>query len=187
MIELGAYWAHYSMWLKKVRKQAKVIMVEPDPANLAAGRNNFKRNGFHGEFIGAVVAKGRWQLDLFLQSRGIQRVDILHVDIQGFEGDMIAGAGNALSNMFVDYLFVSTHSQGIHHRIVAELSKFGYRIEVVSDYDNETTSSDGLVFASSLRSKQIFRDFSHIGRTKILASRPNELVQVVLNAAKARA
>jgi hypothetical protein len=25
MIELGAYWAHYSMWLKKVRPQAKNI------------------------------------------------------------------------------------------------------------------------------------------------------------------
>src|SRR5262245_20807092 len=27
MIELGAYWGHYSMWLKKLRLQATVILV----------------------------------------------------------------------------------------------------------------------------------------------------------------
>ena len=65
MIELGAYWAHYSMWLKKVRPTATTIMVEPDPANLAAGRANFSRNGFEGEFIQATVAAGQWTLDSF--------------------------------------------------------------------------------------------------------------------------
>jgi hypothetical protein len=134
MIELGAYWAHYSMWLKKVRMQAKVIMVEPDPNNLAAGRNNFGRNGFGGEFIQSLVATGHWQLDPFLGSRGIERVDILHVDIQGLEGELIAGARNSLTNRLVDYLFISTHSQEIHRRIISELTTFGYRIEVVFRY-----------------------------------------------------
>jgi hypothetical protein len=46
MLELGAYWGHYSMWLKKVRPQSTVILVEPDPANLAAGISNLKTNGF---------------------------------------------------------------------------------------------------------------------------------------------
>ena|ERR1700688_3846344 len=161
--------------------RANVIMVEPDPTNLAAGLGNFKRNGFDGEFIQAAVATGGWQLDSFLQSRGIGRVDILHVDIQGFEVDMITEAKNAMTDMLVDYLFISTHSQEIHHRIITELAKFGYRIEVKSDYDNETTAFDGFVFASSPRSKQIFRDFSHAGRMTIAAIRPDDLIQTVLN------
>jgi hypothetical protein len=187
MIELGAYWAHYSMWLKKARMQAKVIMVEPDPSNLAAGRSNFGRNGFSGEFIQALVAPGHWQLDLFLGSRGIEQVDILHVDIQGHEGGLIAGARNSLTNRRVDYLFISTHSQEIHRRVAAELTAFGYRIEVASDYDSETTSHDGLVFASSPRSRQIFRSFSHTGRTKIATSRPDVLMEAILSAATASA
>lgn len=178
MIELGAYWAHYSMWLKKARKHAKVIMVEPDPTALTAGRRNFARNGFDGEFIQAAVAKGRWELDQFLQSRSIEKVDILHVDIQGYEVDMIAGAQKALANARIDYLFISTHSQTIHDRMIADLTRHGYRIEATSDFDNETTSFDGLVFASSLRSKPVFHDFSHFGRTKITGSRPDELLCV---------
>jgi hypothetical protein len=69
MIELGAYWAHYSIWLKKERPKASVIMVEPDPGNLATGRANFSRNGYDGEFIQGVVAKGQWMLDPFLKFR----------------------------------------------------------------------------------------------------------------------
>ncbi|MGD1015431.1 MAG: FkbM family methyltransferase [Roseiarcus sp.] len=184
MIELGAYWAHYSMWLKKARTKANVIMVEPDPANLAAGRNNFERNGFDGEFIQAAVGKDRWQLDSFLQGRCIEHVNILYVDIQGLEVQMIAGAKNALATQLVDYIFVSTHSQELHRRTVMEIERLGYRIEVASDYDNESTSFDGLVFASSSQSKQMFHNFLPAGRTKIVASHPDDLIQTILNCRK---
>jgi hypothetical protein len=71
------------------------------------------------------------------------------------------------------------HSQPTHERMKADLTGHGYRIEASSDFDDETTSFDGLVFASSPRSRQIFRDFSHFGRTKIAASRAEELLCVV--------
>jgi hypothetical protein len=181
MIELGAYWAHYSMWLKKARPDAKVIMIEMDPAGLAVGRRNFARNGFDGEFIQAAVMQGQWELDTFLQSRGIDRVDILHVDIQGYEAHMIVGAQKALAQMSVDYFFISTHSQRTHEQMIADLTGHGYRIEAASDYDNDTTSFDALVFASSPRSRQIFHNFSHFGRTKIAGSRPDELLRAIEN------
>ena len=85
MIELGAYWAHYSMWLKRARPEATIIMVEPDPRCLAAGRANFMRNEFDGEFIQPTVAKGEWELDPFLKSRNILHLSALHSDIQGTE------------------------------------------------------------------------------------------------------
>jgi Methyltransferase FkbM domain len=181
MIELGAYWAHYSMWLKKARRNAKVIMVEPDPSALAAGQSNFARNGFDGEFIQAAVTKGQWELDPFLQSRGIDKVDILHVDIQGYETHMIVGAQTALAQNSVDYCFISTHSQAIHQQMIADLTGHGYRIEAASDFDDDTTSFDGLVFASSPRSRPIFHGFSHFGRTKIARSRPEELLGAIEN------
>jgi hypothetical protein len=43
MRELGAYWAHYSTWLKKIRPNATVTMVEPDPANLSVGLSKVSR------------------------------------------------------------------------------------------------------------------------------------------------
>jgi hypothetical protein len=103
MIELGAYWAHYSMWLKKARPRADNIMVEPDPNRLATGRNNFARNGFVGEFIQAAVSRGAWQVDQFLRSRGLHHIHILHVDIQGFEGEMMEGAREALVSIIYSY------------------------------------------------------------------------------------
>jgi hypothetical protein len=186
MIELGAYWAHYSMWLKKARPNATTIMVEPDPSNLAVGKANFSRNGFGGEFIQAAVAKGLWELDRFVESRSISHVDILHVDIQGYELDFLAGARDTLSKAMVDYLFVSTHSQLLHKRIVSELVEFRYRLDVASDYDNETTSSDGFVFASSPHAKKIFSKFTCVGRTMIAASCPDDLLRAILKVRDSR-
>ena len=53
MLELGAYWAHYSMWLKKKRPDAAVTMVEPDAGNLRVGSANFDLNNYRGEFAQA--------------------------------------------------------------------------------------------------------------------------------------
>jgi len=179
MIELGAYWAHYSMWLKKVRPQAKNIMVEPNPTCLAAGRSNFARNGFVGEFIQAAVSRGAWQVDQFLQSRTLDQVDILHVDIQGLEVEMMEGARDALRNARINYLFISTHSQQIHQEIIGQLKNFGYRVEVSSDFDYETTSYDGLIFSSSRRAKALFTNFVALGRTTHATSRPEDVLQAL--------
>ena len=107
------------MWLKRIRPHATVIMVEPDLGNLAAGKANFARNGFEGEFIHAAVGKGLWELDDFFATRGLSHLDILHVDIQGAEGALLDGGRQTLGNSRIDYLCVSTHSQALH-RGVAE-------------------------------------------------------------------
>jgi Methyltransferase FkbM domain len=180
MIELGAYWAHYSMWLKRVRPQAVVIMVEPDPGNLAAGRANFARNGFEGEFIHAIVGRGQWALDEFFRSRGLSHLDILHVDIQGAEGELLHGGRQTLGNSQIDYLFVSTHSQDLHRHVAEELTRFGYRVEVSSDFDNETTSFDGFLFAASQTTHPVFRNFNHYGRTTIATSSANDTLQALM-------
>jgi hypothetical protein len=179
MIELGAYWAHYSMWLKKLRPQATTIMVEPDPTCMAAGRNNFARNGFVGEFIQAAVSRLDWKVDEFLSGREIDLIDILHVDIQGFEVEMMAGAHDTLVNARINYLFISTHSQQIHCEIIAILKACGYRIEVASDFDLQTTSYDGFVFASSPRVNRLFDGFVAIGRAAHATSSPDDVLSAL--------
>src|SRR5262249_5126600 len=114
MIELGAYWAHYSMWLQKRRPAATCFMIEPDSNNLNCGIQNFRLNGYRGEFIHNIVNATGLQLDAFMAARGIARFDILHCDIQGSELEMLSGSKKLLSERKADYIFVSTHSEALH-------------------------------------------------------------------------
>ena len=66
MIELGAYWAHYSMWLISNFPESKCYMVEPDIKNIACGKNNFRINEFTGEFICDFVGSSGFQVDKFV-------------------------------------------------------------------------------------------------------------------------
>lgn len=77
------------------------------------------------------------------------RPTLLHCDLQGHEGAMLAGAGRALGAQRIDWLFLSTHGQQLHDQIVAGLRQAGYRIEVASDFDTHTTSFDGFVMAAA--------------------------------------
>ncbi len=177
MIELGAYWGHYSMWLKKERPESDVILVEPDPGCMKAGQDNFARNGFKGEFIRAFVGTGKFEIDDFFRSRKIRKLDILHTDIQGYEVEMMQGARDVLTRRRVNYLFVSTHSQQIHAEISKRLADLGYRVEISSDFDVQTTSFDGFVFASSPDVSPVFEKVSILGREEIAQRSPIEILR----------
>jgi methyltransferase FkbM-like protein len=177
MIELGAYWGHYSMWLKKTRPKAEVILVEPDPACLKTGQDNFSRNGLRGEFIKAFVGTGKFEVDAFFRDRKIKRLDILHADIQGFEVEMLQGAESVLAKRRVNYLFIATHSQAIHRDVVDRLKAQGYRVEISSDFEDQSTSFDGFVFASSPDVEALFGEIEVMGRPEIALRRPAEVLR----------
>jgi hypothetical protein len=177
MIELGAYWAHYSMWFKKERPNGEVILVEPELECLKAGQDNFARNGLKGEFIQAFVGTGKFVIGDFFRTRKIKKIDILHTDIQAFEVEMLEGAKDVLARRRVDYLFISTHSQQLHLQVVDRLINLGYRVEISSDFDAETTSFDGFVFASSPEVKPVFGKVSILGREEIAQCRPADILK----------
>ncbi|MDW5318313.1 FkbM family methyltransferase [Rhizobium sp. PL01] len=176
MIELGAYWAHYSMWFLQNFPDAQCFMVEPEEINLRCGQNNFRINNYSGEFIKSFVGVDSFQVDDFTVSRKLDRLDILHSDIQGYEVEMLRGGKNFLSEKRVDYVFISTHSQSMHAEVVDILAGYGYRIEVSSDFDNQSTSLDGFILASSPNVTPVFSEFSPLGRLDIAAADPRQLV-----------
>jgi len=176
MLELGAYWGHYSMWLKQARPGASVHLVEPEPANILAGKHNFQLNGFTGTFLQAFVSRQYFGVDRYLEQQGLTSLDVLHADIQGFEMEMLEGAQSLLGRRAVDYLFVSTHSQELHDGVVRKLADAGYRVEVSSDFESGTTSFDGFVFASSSAVPPLFQDFKPLSRVGILGAGPAEWV-----------
>ena len=186
MIELGAYWGHYSMWLKQVKPGARTILVEPHAHRVETGRKNFAVNGYEGEFMQAYVGTGRWSepgvprfvVDDYLKDTGLEHLDILHADIQGTELQMLDGAVESLAARRIGYLFVSTHSNDIHYAVRDRLAEAGYRIEASSDYDAETTAGDGLVLASSPLRPPVLQNYEPMGRLALLQQQdPRALVE----------
>lgn len=180
MIELGAYWAHYSMWLKKMKPRAQVILIEPEEQFLKVGQDNFERNGFKGEFIKAFVGTGRFEIDDFFRNRKIKKLNVLHVDIQGAEVEMLEGAANVLERRRVDYFFISTHSQELHFAVIDRLKAAQYRIEASSDFENQTTSFDGFVFASSSDVPAVFKELRILHRKKIAESKGADILESLI-------
>jgi hypothetical protein len=176
MLELGSYWAHYSMWLKKAYPEAICHLIEADAANLEAGRENFRFNGFVGEFHQAMVGHGGMQVDAFLRARGLDRIDILHSDIQGFEAEMLDGAANSLAEHRIDRLFVSTHSEALHASVESVLRGHGYLVEISSACDRHTTSYDGFILASAPSQRLLMDGWSPLGRLEIAHSTPARLL-----------
>jgi hypothetical protein len=90
---------------------------------------------------------------------------------------MISESCEGLKGRLIDYLFVSTHSQEMHEAVRSLLVEYRYRIEVSSDFDNETTSFDGLLCASSPEAKPLFDSFRTLGRVQITVARPTEVIE----------
>lgn len=181
MVELGSYWAHYSMWLKKKIADSRCYLVEPDLKNLECGKNNFMINNFKGEFINDMIQpleKGL-TLDKFFLEKKLISINILHADIQGFEINMIEGAKFLLKNHIIEYIFISTHSEDLHNEVVKKLNEFKYNIEISSGFENHTTSCDGFIFASSPKSDRVFKSFFPLGRVEILKSSPEKIIEYI--------
>jgi hypothetical protein len=174
MLELGSYWAHYSMWMAQFRPGSLLHLVEPDAANLAAGEANFRRHGYRGCFTQAFVGSGDGlKVDDYMRACGLDRLTLLHSDIQGHELDMLTGAATALAEHRIDWLFVSTHSQHLHQAVITKLQDFNYRIEVSSDFETHTTSFDGFIMAAARHCPAIMANRPPpLGRAEIATASP---------------
>jgi hypothetical protein len=156
MVECGAYWGFYSMWLRNAVPNAKVFLVEPDAKNLLVGQMNFSLNGLSGEFIQAYVGDVSSMyndgtpiicMDQFAVSRKLARIDILHADIQGAEVQMLHGAAKLLRERKIRFLFISTHRPDLHEECAQFVVTQKYRILASVTLD-ESYSLDGFLVAA---------------------------------------
>jgi hypothetical protein len=170
MLELGSYWAFYSMWFYRSVPRATCYCVEPDPDHLKMGRENFELNfgaapprvTFEHAYLGAREGKAPdgtavVSVDSLTNRLNIPHLHILHLDTQGAEAEILAGARLALTNRRIDYIFISTHSNHLHLRCLRELETQHYRI--LADIDLlETYSFDGLIVARRRRRSSVSTD-----------------------------
>ncbi len=154
MLELGSFWAYYSLWFASEIKNPKNYMIEPDPKRLEAGKKNFALNNKTGTFKQAFVGNMQdnvnvtgveWlSIDEFIEKEEIEHINILHADIQAAEYDMLKTAVKHLNS--IDYFFISTHSDEIHRQCLNffKIHKF----HILADHSvSESCSADGLIVA----------------------------------------
>lgn len=170
MIELGGYWCYYSLWFLKARPRGRAIIVEPIPSRLEISRANFALNSMSAEFILAAVGETdsgetefstgaerakvpRVSIDGLRTERGLAEIDILHLDIQGFESQALRGAEGVLAEHAARWVFVSTHrhledarSMDLHEDCLKRLAGAGYAL-VAAHTPEESYSTDGLIVA----------------------------------------
>ena len=143
-------------------------MVEPEAERLAAGQGNFEANGFSGHFLQDFVGRGRFEVDIWMDSAGIDRLDLLHADVQGWEVEMLEGCARGLAAGRIGRLFISTHSQALHAQVEAILTESGYRIELSSDFALHTSAYDGLICAAHPAETALFEQaFEPLSRSEI--------------------
>ncbi len=170
MIELGGYWLYYTLWFLKDAPARRALSVEPDPAHIALGLANAALNGrevpvvqgFVGAEHGVVhpfATQSSGTLDLtclgvpeLMAAHGMQRLDLLHCDVQGAELDVLRSCRDLFAAGRIGWVFVSTHHHLIsgdpltHQRCLRLLEAAGATI-VAEHTVQESFSGDGLIVA----------------------------------------
>lgn len=175
MIELGSYWAYYSMWFNKAIENSTNYCCEPDPVNRDLGQRNAAKNNCQnmefilsaagkddGAFIDFTPQEGEDREDVHVAIRSvdglvnekkIKRIDMLHMDIQGVELDALEGAEQAIRDGKVRFIMISTHHHLIsgdpliHEKCLEKIKSLGGRI-ITEHAIHESFSGDGLIAAS---------------------------------------
>jgi FkbM family methyltransferase len=172
MIELGSFWAYYSLWFLDAFPNGNSICLEPDAHHLDVGKRNFAINKRTGTFINAAIGVGggsvrgfitetnpnpvdlpSHDLDSLLSTCGIDHVDVLLSDIQGGEVPLLLGASERLRKGAVRFLVVSTHDLSItgsattHQQVLDILLWSGAHI-IAEHTISESFSGDGLIVVS---------------------------------------
>jgi hypothetical protein len=154
MIELGSYWAFYTIWFNKFIKNAKNYCIEPDLKNLELGKQNCLLNNVVADFTQGFIGNNHIDLSNFVLDKNITNIDILHSDIQGFELEMLKDIKELLIQKKIKYLFISTHSDALHYNCIDFLKENNYRIIASADFETETFCFDGIIVACHIDNKK---------------------------------
>jgi FkbM family methyltransferase len=172
MIELGSFWAYYSMWFLKDFPEGSTYCFEPDPNYLEIGRQNFELNNLSGSFINAMVSNQAAALSEFrcesdgqvisipaLDFSGVlaateqKDIDLVLVDIQGAEIPLLQNLSEVLRHSRVRFVAISTHDveisgSSITHQYALELLIQSGAHIILEHSVSESFSGDGFILAS---------------------------------------
>lgn len=166
MIELGSYWAYYSLWFNQAIEGATNYMIEPLPRHLQDGRDNFALNGRSGHFTQACIGRtvqpaitfryydGRTlqlpqiSVDAFIETHAIPFVHLLHADVESAEYEMLLGSQHAITTGRIGYLFISTHGEPFHEQCLRFLRQ--HNCFIIAECNHaDSYSVDGMIVAAT--------------------------------------
>ena len=171
MLELGCYWAFYSMWFASRIKNGRNFLID-NHDGISRAKANFTMNDLKATFMTGYIGKDNPEsdtpvtnVDSICKEQGISFLDILHSDIQGFELEMLETASEMIRKRAIGFIFISSHSQELHYSCIEFLKANEYIILCHADIE-DSFSEDGLIVA---------RDPSYIGPdTFTISSRKSE-------------
>jgi FkbM family methyltransferase len=137
MVELGSFWAYYSLWTKHVIPGARLVLIEPDAASLEVGQINLGLNRVEAnDIVHAAIGDAHGvsaplvcesdgeshmtrhiTIDGLMRDLGLRRIDLLLCDVQGAELAALRGAARALaerSGASWSFQPITTGSAGTH-------------------------------------------------------------------------
>jgi FkbM family methyltransferase len=181
ILELGSFWAYYSMWFLKEVEGSRAILLEPDRRRLEIGKKNFKLNQISGTFIEGAIGKNpgltsdflleadnqivkvkEYDLSLILTEFDLDHVTILMCDIQGGESFLFEKEVKLLRSGKIRFLVISTHHHTISSNPALHQDLLGYfkslNCFIVSEHSVvESFSGDGLIVVSFAEKDQNFK------------------------------
>jgi FkbM family methyltransferase len=186
-IELGSFWAYYSIWFCQALSDGHVLAMEPDPAFLEVGRRNAHLNHvadritfvhgavsdqsgsipFVAESDGKEYSVPAHDLVSLMSMAGADEVDVVFCDIQGFETPMLTQSAALLASGAVRFVVMSTHHSSIsgdpltHQKALSTIEELGGHV-IAEHTVSESFSGDGLIVASfNGRDREVRVDVSH--------------------------
>lgn len=199
MMEMGSFWAYYSLWFARAIKDSVNICCEPDPTNLKIGKDNAGLNNQDLKFVQSAVGQEDSSritiqldsdqtksaevevrtVDSLMKEYKIDHLDMLHIDVQGFEMDALKSAIRAIENKKIRFVVVSTHhyffsgNPNTHNECLSFLRDNGANI-ISSHTVAESFSGDGLIAASFDPIDKDFKVETSISHTDNSLFRSNE-------------
>ncbi len=145
VVDFGANFGDSSIWWAK-RFGAKVIAFEPLPDvfhelqaniqinkadviayNVALGNGNFIKGNKQGDML---VAGGQTEIPTSrLDDYTFDRLDLLKIDVEGFEYDVLLGAKSTISR-FKPKIILETHSIALRKLCHRFLTSLGYSLSI---------------------------------------------------------
>lgn len=162
MIEVGCFWALWSLLFRQRFPQGESVLVELGRRHLDVGEENFRLNGwdfksYHGGFFlgesgtfknraadleydkvsDEIITGPELDFDLIVKDCG-REFDVLHLDIQGSELKFLS---MVLNKARFNNIVVATHSTFLHSSTKSLLTEHSYEIREECRYG--TVGGDG--------------------------------------------
>jgi FkbM family methyltransferase len=164
-VDIGAHIGKYTIRVaNQLKNDGKVIAIEPDPDTFKILKNNIERNKLKNvialnlacwsknkkiklyskkrrfdehSVVRTISNDFKWvegrKLDSILQELKIKKVDLVKLDVEGAEFEVLKGMKSTLKTK-PRIVFEASSKESLEN-CKKELSKYGYKISKISDYN----------------------------------------------------